>query len=90
MREVWRAASPPRTFLFSTRRGLRPRLVEKKDFWGDVVSPNPSLRKVSNDLTLDSLAGVRVELPLIDWAWMIGERDGGGGRLLLGHHDPQH
>src|SRR5689334_1479736 len=36
---------PPRTFLFSTRRGLHPRLVEKKNLWGDAVSPNPSLRR---------------------------------------------
>src|SRR3954468_23368777 len=45
MREVWRACSPPSTLLFSPRRGLRPRRVEKMDFWGDLVSPNPSLRK---------------------------------------------
>jgi hypothetical protein len=28
----------PRTFLFSTRRGLRPRLVEKRIF-GETLSP---------------------------------------------------
>src|SRR5215212_4071336 len=50
MREVWRAASPPRTFLFSARPGLRPGLAEKRDVWGDNVSPSPSWRKVSHAL----------------------------------------
>jgi hypothetical protein len=40
-------------FSFCTRRGLRPRLVQKKDFWGGEVSPNPSLRKVSQKILLE-------------------------------------
>src|SRR5829696_2903274 len=44
LRNVGRASAgglegckPSKYLLFSTRRERRPRLVEKKDFWGDVV-----------------------------------------------------
>src|SRR6185295_17462229 len=41
-------------------------------------------------LALNALARIRVELPLLDRAWVIGQRDSGGGSLLLRHHDPQY
>ena len=47
-REVWRAASPPRTFFSVPGAGYARAGYRKMDLWGDVVSPNPSLRKVSN------------------------------------------
>jgi hypothetical protein len=49
MRKVWRAASPPMNHTFPPGAGYAG-ASWKKDFWGDIVSPSPSLHKVTYKL----------------------------------------
>jgi hypothetical protein len=51
MREVWRANTLLEPFFSPPGAGYARAWWRKKDIWGDAVSPNPSLRKVSDKLT---------------------------------------
>ena len=47
MRVVWRAEALQELFFSPLGAGCARAEWRNKDSWGDVVSPNPSLRKVS-------------------------------------------